>query len=575
MSTGENEKDIDCQQYPSFARNLYFHGKLLNVKDFQTEQKYYVNKQRLINRLIHGSGVVCGLKITKKPETQIEISAGIALDPCGREIVVPSAKPIDLKRVLPTTAQSPIKVFIGYDACWSDKRQKLPETNGCASDCCYSTLTETYKVVLEVNGVPAVTPTEKKPEEKEVVFTAPPPAAGSGTEGDTICDEWREYLAGTSETFCSKECADLPRSGPTDSLIFLGEVEFNNATFEVISPPKNVRTIVYSNPLLSQLLLCQTGQTQPALDLPKIKKTSWTHNEIFADVKNWIDQCKDIEITFNKPMNLATITRNTIRLTLEQYTFGARDRKETLKMWPIPITLKTTKTASDTVVTITPASRPEQINFDNEDFLNEEKEPFVLRLIIEAKGDFICDDSAKSSCLDGNFLRGKFDSNGTGDGLEGGTFESWFSFINESKPDFGWTVCPELLAAIQEIGVSPADFEKVIIRVGWNNLDELFKLAGLSEDQAIKKIKSKFGRRFPEKVAKAFLECAKFHSAYEKEFAGLEFDRRLTRRFIDSGITTREGLLAAKAETVKDVLRLSTLDEAETWINTIRERIGR
>ena len=53
-------KNLKC--FP-FERNRYFYGKLLSVEDFETEQKYFNDKRRTINRFLFGSGVVCGLNV--------------------------------------------------------------------------------------------------------------------------------------------------------------------------------------------------------------------------------------------------------------------------------------------------------------------------------------------------------------------------------------------------------------------------------------------------------------------------------------------------------------------------------
>jgi len=41
-------------------RNRYFYGKMLTARDFETEQRYFNNKRRLLNRTLYGAGVVCG-----------------------------------------------------------------------------------------------------------------------------------------------------------------------------------------------------------------------------------------------------------------------------------------------------------------------------------------------------------------------------------------------------------------------------------------------------------------------------------------------------------------------------------
>lgn len=74
--------------YFPYERNQYFYGKLLSVDDFQTEQKYMNDKRRLINRFLHGCGVVCGLNVVQVDDCTVSLEPGLALDFVGREIVV-------------------------------------------------------------------------------------------------------------------------------------------------------------------------------------------------------------------------------------------------------------------------------------------------------------------------------------------------------------------------------------------------------------------------------------------------------------------------------------------------------
>ena len=72
-----------------YERNRYFYGKLLTVRDFEVEQRYHCSKRALLNRLLHGAGVVCGLGVTASDESTLVIESGMALDYQGREIVLP------------------------------------------------------------------------------------------------------------------------------------------------------------------------------------------------------------------------------------------------------------------------------------------------------------------------------------------------------------------------------------------------------------------------------------------------------------------------------------------------------
>lgn len=74
--------------YFPFERNRYFYGKLLSVEDFQREQLYINNKRRMLNKILYGDGVLCGLHVVEVDEENISVEAGAALDCFGREIVV-------------------------------------------------------------------------------------------------------------------------------------------------------------------------------------------------------------------------------------------------------------------------------------------------------------------------------------------------------------------------------------------------------------------------------------------------------------------------------------------------------
>ncbi|GGI46845.1 hypothetical protein GCM10008018_19110 [Paenibacillus marchantiophytorum] len=82
-------------RYYPFERNRYFYGKLLTVRDFESEQKYFNDKRRMMNRLLHGSGVLTGLQVVAVDDKSVSVEMGAAIDALGREIVVPT--PMTLK----------------------------------------------------------------------------------------------------------------------------------------------------------------------------------------------------------------------------------------------------------------------------------------------------------------------------------------------------------------------------------------------------------------------------------------------------------------------------------------------
>ena len=82
-------------------RNRYFTGKYMTARDFQGEQQYFLSRRQLHNRVLHGWGIVCGLRVIKHPDKEcakrwVVVRAGIALDCCGRELVLRTDTPFEL-----------------------------------------------------------------------------------------------------------------------------------------------------------------------------------------------------------------------------------------------------------------------------------------------------------------------------------------------------------------------------------------------------------------------------------------------------------------------------------------------
>jgi hypothetical protein len=71
-------------------RNRYYFGKMLDVYHFELETNYGNAKRWLINRLVLGHGVICGLDVRpgKDPHSLL-LFPGVAFDKWGREIIVP------------------------------------------------------------------------------------------------------------------------------------------------------------------------------------------------------------------------------------------------------------------------------------------------------------------------------------------------------------------------------------------------------------------------------------------------------------------------------------------------------
>jgi hypothetical protein len=73
----------------------YFSGQFLSPEDLQAEQDYHRQMRYLHNRLL-GQGVVQGLEVTVGDGSTVSVSPGVAIDGCGRELVIPDAVAVDV-----------------------------------------------------------------------------------------------------------------------------------------------------------------------------------------------------------------------------------------------------------------------------------------------------------------------------------------------------------------------------------------------------------------------------------------------------------------------------------------------
>jgi hypothetical protein len=90
--------DTHSHSLPAFVRTSTFYGQLLDRDYFDCEQRYFLEKISLLNRMVVGYGVICGLDVRLCHGGKgVIVTPGAALDRRGRVIVVGSpSKPVDL-----------------------------------------------------------------------------------------------------------------------------------------------------------------------------------------------------------------------------------------------------------------------------------------------------------------------------------------------------------------------------------------------------------------------------------------------------------------------------------------------
>jgi hypothetical protein len=116
-----------------FERPRYFAGKIVTADDFELEQRYHMEKRRLLNRMFQGAGVVSGLGVVADEQSTVTVAPGFALDPHGREILVSEPQQV----AIPDCAE-PISICLLYAEVETDR----------------ATIRETYELVASKAPVP-------------------------------------------------------------------------------------------------------------------------------------------------------------------------------------------------------------------------------------------------------------------------------------------------------------------------------------------------------------------------------------------------------------------------------------
>jgi len=78
-----------CGGLECLCRPRFFAGQLLTEDDLNRLERYIIGKNKLHNRYLHGTGVVCGLEVScHQCKGFVNVKSGYALSPCGDDIVL-------------------------------------------------------------------------------------------------------------------------------------------------------------------------------------------------------------------------------------------------------------------------------------------------------------------------------------------------------------------------------------------------------------------------------------------------------------------------------------------------------
>jgi hypothetical protein len=241
-------------------RLRYSYGMLLDKFHFELEQQYLNNKRWLLNRLVLGPGVVCGLDVQLgRDKKSVVVLPGLAIDRCGREIIVTrQSEPVVLPIYAPPgsnaaqQAQQPppygqhhyrdhceeefVHIVLCYRECASDPVPVM--VGNCETDevCAASTIREQYEIKRRDGKAPG-----RRSEFPDVI------------EGRRINHEALvEYI--------TRPCRGLP----DDCCLPLANVRVREEgeKYEPDDININIRPIVYSPRVLFQLLRSLTEMSE-------------------------------------------------------------------------------------------------------------------------------------------------------------------------------------------------------------------------------------------------------------------------------------------------------------------------
>lgn len=395
----EDQKTCGICSIPHFERNNYFYGKLLTERDFVDEQCYFNEKRWLINRMILGWGVVCGLDVVavKDDPTRVLVQPGMAIDCCGREILVCQQQEVpliaresecDREKSEKGGVEKELAICLEFHECRSEPLPMSPLACDRKGKCEFNRIRDSFRI--------SVIPLPQH-EHRHQPFCPRSHQDQDKSLHNYLCDRLRDGCPECGESRC----------------VILATLKVNQEGAVQIDSCSR-RKLVYSNQLLYDLIDCYHG------DLPHIDTISWSHGKQYE----WVDFLKlikaGLEVTFSKPLLSHTIDQHTFLLAaiLEDEGTGYR----VVKYIPAGKIAVESENIDGQVCTRTARSFVES-GWGDDELLGAHSElRHGARFEIILRGNSIMGREGKA--LDGDFIGGRLP---TGNGTQGGDFVSWFS----------------------------------------------------------------------------------------------------------------------------------------------------
>ena len=443
--TQHKSSKCDVCAIPHFERNNYFYGKQFTVRDLFQEQSYFNEKRYLINRMVLGWGVVCGLDVEwVKERRQFVVGTGMALDCCGREIIIcePQAVPFEeykeqsrYKREQ-TEHEGKFVLCLEYDDCFSEPVDLPP--GGCDEEerSEFNRVRDGFK--LRIKRWEDACP--KEPSEhipclnrfKHNLDASEPRNCETETIHHYLCGKLKEGCPECEECDCVVLATIYVKAGttgeyePPNDYPQQGKKEYGEQSYPPNQYPGEVdvevevdtctyRRFVYNNTLLYDLIYCHHG------DLPHIVDFNWLKLSGPGRELEWDDFVQlmndGLTVYFDREMEPASLNPQTFFVTFCHEDLDSGN----LFVKRIPAKGVTSDSYEGCYTAVW---MPDAAWIDDELLTQKSQLRGGVTVEITLRGSRIWDSRGKG--LDGAFLADKLP---TGNGTQGTEFIDWFQVL--------------------------------------------------------------------------------------------------------------------------------------------------
>ncbi len=337
--------------------------------------------------MINGTGVVNGLKVSIV-NNKVYITPGMAIDSCGREIIVCQDK---IEEINWDSEKTSFVICIMHDECKDGSTEVFPiACDGETKEEC-KRIRDSFKILAvpknQINDQEHTCQLDEEGHDEEENDIR------SKTLHDYICEKFTAL-----ETTGASKCGCVALATVTKTEDKEGNIKVTLDEGSTCS----IRKLVYSNTLLYDLIHCFHK------DMPHVSDISWNHNKIYE-----LDFVKNgISVTFDKKVKNVTTDTFQVNVVLFEEMSSYQYTKY------IPGIVKPDKTDPQKY-TFIPMNDWVIDNISGSSIIKNHGG----KIIITLKSDFILDEKTDVA-LDGNFIGNSLPS---GKGVQGVDFVSWFS----------------------------------------------------------------------------------------------------------------------------------------------------